>query len=100
MKICARSALRARTGGGLLGRANTDELALAAAVAEFDHAGDFGKQGVVLASSDVVAGLHAGAALAHDDRAPRHQLPAEGLHPQPLRIRIAPVLGTAESFFI
>src|SRR6266853_4975652 len=100
MKIGARHALCALTGGGLLSRANADELALAAAVAEFDHARDFGEQGVVLAPPDVFAGLHPRAALAHDDRAAGHQLPAEGLHAQPLRIRIAPVLGTAESFFM
>src|SRR6266850_2863854 len=67
------------------------ELALAAAVHEFDHAADFGKQGIVFAAADVQPGLDAGAALANDDSAAGHKLPAESLDSQPLRIRIAAV---------
>ena len=66
-----------------------------AAIAEFDDAGDFREQRVVLADADVDAGLDAGAALAHDDGAAGNQLAAESLHAQALRIRIAPVFGTA-----
>ena len=58
-------------------------------------AGDFGEQGIVLADADVHARLDLGAALAHDDRPAGHKLPAESLHAQPLRIRIATVFRTA-----
>src|SRR5438132_1339186 len=68
-----------------------DVLAQAAAVLEADNAADFGEQGVVFAAADVQAGLNAGSALAHDDSAARHQLAAEGLYAQPLRVAIAPV---------
>src|ERR1700726_4595364 len=52
----------------LLGCADADELALPAAVAEFDHAVDLGKQSVILADSDIDAGLKARTALPDDDR--------------------------------
>src|SRR5580692_6713838 len=74
---------------------DVDVLAHAAAVAEFDHAGDFGEQGVVLAAADVHAGLHFGAALTHDDGTAGDKLTAEGLYAQPLRIGVAPVFRTA-----
>src|SRR5438552_2018186 len=70
---------------------DSDVLAQAAAVFEADNAADFGEQGVVFAAADVQAGLNAGAALAHDDGAARHQLATEGFHAQPLRVAIAPV---------
>ena len=41
----------------LFGGHDADELAHAAAVAEFDDAGDLGEQRVVLADADVLAGL-------------------------------------------
>ena len=41
-----------------------------------------------------------GAALPHDDRAAGNQLAPENFHAEPLRIRIAPVFGTAKSFFM
>src|SRR5438105_5973185 len=70
---------------------DSDVLAQAAAVFEADNAADFGEQGVVFAAADVQAGLNAGAALAHDDGAARHQLASEGFYAQPLRVAVAPV---------
>src|ERR1039457_3578428 len=64
-------------------------------IVELHHARDLGEQGIVLAPSDVGARLQFGAPLAHDDAAARHQLAAEDLDAQPLRIRIAPVFRTA-----
>ena len=55
----------------------------------------FGEERVILAPAHVFAGLDRGAALAHDDRAAGNELPAEDLHAEPLRVRIAPVFGTA-----
>src|SRR5579863_4158005 len=104
LDICARS-LRAPLprghgsvellgGGDGLG-SDIDELAHAAAIAEFHDAADFREQGVVTAPADVFARLDAGAALANDDRTARHRLASEHFHAQPLRVGIAPVLGTA-----
>ena len=66
-----------------------------ATIAVFNDAGHLGEQGVVLAHADVLAGLEAAAALAHDDGTAGNQLPAENLHAQALRIRIAAVLGAS-----
>jgi hypothetical protein len=74
---------------------DADEFALAATVAVLHHAGHLGEERVVLAPPDVIAGLDPRAPLADDDRSAGHQLSAEQLHAQPLRIGIAPVFGTA-----
>src|SRR5581483_4782063 len=68
----------------LLGSLDADELAHAAAVFEFHHAGDFREQRVVFAPADIQARLDLGATLPHDDRAARHQLPAEHFYAEPL----------------
>ena len=81
--------------GILLDGVDADELAEPAAILELDHAGYLGEQRVVLAPADVEAGFELGAALPHDDRTAGNQLAAEHFHAQPLRVGIAPVLGTA-----
>src|ERR1035437_1494582 len=91
--LCCRRPVR--LSGGLCACLDVDELAHPSAVLELHHAGDLGEQGIVLAPTDVGAGLQFGAALAHDDAAARYQLAAEDLDAQPLGSRIAPVLGTA-----
>src|SRR5262249_39856012 len=50
--------------------------------------------------SDVFAGLDTRSALPHDDGTAGHQLPAKHFHAQTLRVRIAPVFGTAKTFFM
>src|SRR5258708_40085736 len=60
-------------------------------VEELDASRDLGEECVVFAASDVQSGLHPCAALADDDRAAWHQLPAESLKAKPLRVRVAPV---------
>ncbi len=62
-----------------------------APVEELDASRDLGEECVVFAASDVQSGLHPCAALADDDRAAWHQLPAESLKAKPLRVRVAPV---------
>ena len=52
-----------------------------------------GEQGVIATAPDIVAGVEVGAALANDDLAGADRLTAVPLHPKPLRIRIAAVLG-------
>src|SRR5216684_5776090 len=68
-----------------------DKLPHRSLVEELDAPRDLGKEGVVFAASNVQSGLNPRAALADDDRAARHQLPAESLKAKPLRVRVAPV---------
>src|SRR5258708_37295181 len=60
-------------------------------VEELDASRDLGEESVVFAASDVQSGLHPCAALADDDRAACHHVPAESLKAKPLRVRVAPV---------
>ena len=103
-KICRKIEKAARPGAGRVSHAgrlgedsrfNADEFAHAAAIAELDHAGDFGEQGVVLAPADVLAGLEARTSLPHNDRSAGDELSAEDLDSEPLRVGIAAVFRTA-----
>src|SRR5579864_8615212 len=80
---------------GWLRLAHADELAHPTAVVKLDNACDLGEQRIVLAPAHVVTGLEPRSALPHNDGAARNQLSAEHLDAEALRIRIAPVLGTA-----
>jgi hypothetical protein len=62
-----------------------------ATVAEADHAGDLGEEGVVLAAADIGAGLELGAALADDDGAAEDGLAGEALDAEALRVGVAAV---------
>jgi hypothetical protein len=79
----------------LLGSLYADELAHPAPVLELDHARNLREQRIVLTPTNVQPRLDLGAALPDDDRPARNQLTAEHLHAEPLRVRIAPVFGTA-----
>src|SRR6185437_1122180 len=74
---------------------NVNVLPEPAAIAKFDRSGDLREQGVIFAETDVLARLVAGAALAHDNGAPRHEFARENLDAQPLRVRVAAILGAA-----
>src|SRR6478752_5883063 len=63
----------------------------ARAGAEADHAVDGGEQRVVAAETDILAGVHLGAALADQNIARQDLLAAEALHAQPLAVGIAAV---------
>jgi len=67
------------------------ELTHTAAVPEFNHTGDLGEQGIVLAPADIDAGLNLRAALPNEDGPAGDELAAERLHAEALRIRIATV---------
>jgi len=67
------------------------ELAHLSLVQELDAARDLGEERIVFAPTHVESRLHACAALPHNDRASGHNLPAECLKPQPLRVGVAPV---------
>src|SRR6476469_3935848 len=77
-----------------------DELAAPPTVLELDDAVDLGEERVVLAQTDVLAGVELRAALADDDRAPRDRLAAERLHAQVLGVGVAAVTAGALSFFM
>ena len=67
--------------------------------ANFTRAVDLGEQRVVLAEPDVEAGTEPAAALAHEDRSAGHDVAVEPLDAEALRVAVAPVAGTALSFF-
>src|SRR4051795_745055 len=59
-----------------------------------------GEDRVVLADPGPLAGLEAGAALAHDDLAAGHDLAREHLHAEALGGRVAPVAAGSESLLV
>src|ERR1035438_1401253 len=67
-------------------RLDHHELAHRSLVQEFDAPRDLGEEGIVFAATDVQSGLGWCAALAHNDGAAGHDLPAECLKPKPLRV--------------
>jgi hypothetical protein len=67
------------------------ELAHLSLVQELDASRDLGEEGIVFPAADVQPGLHARAALPHDDRSAGDQLSTECLESKPLRVRIAAV---------
>ena len=81
-------------GSGFLLRLNAHELAHPAAIPERHDPRNFGEERIVFADAYVLAGLDLGAALANDDRAAGNQLTCKYLYAEPLRIRVAAVLGT------
>lgn len=69
-----------------LSRLYEHEAAQVATIDEANDAVDLREEGVVFAATNVLARLQTRAALAHDNRATRHQLSAESLYSKPLRI--------------
>src|SRR5689334_16308192 len=59
--------------------------------AELHDAGARREDRVIAADADAVTGAEARAALPHDDLAAAHQLPREHLHPEHLRVGVAPL---------
>src|SRR6266436_377794 len=89
-----------RGGLGLLRRLDADEAAVTSLVLKLHEARNHGVERVVLALADVFSGLVLGAALAHQDGAGVHELPAEALDAQPLAVRIAAVCRGAAAFLM
>src|SRR4051794_25557196 len=81
------------------GRHDVDHLA-AALLPELDSAGGDGEQGVVAAAAQVGAGVEVGAALADDDLARIHDLAAEALHAEALRVRVTTVASGARALLV
>ena len=79
---------------------DADALAVLAERFELDRARDFGKERIVLSAAHVLAGVDSGTALANDDRSGGDELAGEALHAQSLTVTVAPILGTAYTFFM
>ena len=79
---------------------DADAAAVLAKSLEPDRAGDLRKERIVLSAADVAAGVNSCAALAHEDRAGSDELAGEALDAQSLTVTVAPVLGTAYTFFV
>src|SRR5262245_13669292 len=84
----------------LLDGLNTDDAAVRAVILEFHASRDLRVDRVVLADAGVQARPKAAAALAHDDRAARHDVAIVRFDADALRVRIAAVPGTALSLFM
>jgi hypothetical protein len=72
-----------RDGGDFCG-VNVDEASVLATILEAYYAADLGEEGVVLAATDVCAGLERGSTLTDDDAATEDRLTAEYLDSEPL----------------
>src|SRR5215472_8074187 len=83
--------------GGLLGDAH--ELVVAPAL-EADVPVGLGEEGVIHPDTHVDAGLEACAALPHENASRGDELPAEALHAQHLRVGIAALARTADTFLV
>ena len=66
-------------------------------VAELNVSVDQGKQGVVLAATNIVAGVVLSATLTDDNFARRNVLATKTLHAQALSIRVAAVTSRANA---
>src|SRR5262245_57084987 len=95
----ARAASRALTPGSLAGRGDRDDPAATPGV-ELHHPGPPGEDRVVLADPRAVAGLEAGAPLAHDDLAAADDLSGEDLHAEHLGVGVAAVAAGAEALLM
>src|SRR5512138_2493888 len=65
---------------------HADELAQPSAFSELHDAGDLREQGVVLAAPDILARLELRPPLPDQNRPSGHELPAECLDTEPLRV--------------
>ena len=83
----------------LLSRVNRYDLASAHAL-ECHDAVDARVERVVATAADVAAWMNARAALAHQNGASGHFLPAEALHSEPLPVAVATVSAGADAFLM
>src|SRR5690606_37035031 len=71
-----------------------------AAALEAHHAIDEREERVITPAAHVLSRVELGAALPHEDVARQHALPAESLHAEPLRVRVAAVAARADSLLV
>ena len=86
--------------GSVLERQDADDATARAVILELDRAVHFRKERVVLAETDVQSGTEAPAALAHEDRSAGDAGTVVALDAETLRVAVAPVPGTALTFFM
>ena len=79
-------------------RTNIDPVLHTAGV--FDGTVDEREQRVILAATNVVAGVDVGAALTNENRARRHSLTAKALAAKALAAGVTAVTGGTKSFFV
>ena len=79
---------------------DVNETSSLSAVLELDHPGNSGIEGVVFASSDVLARLEASSTLTDQDGATAHGRAAEGLDAKALGVAVPPVSRTALAFLV
>ena len=79
---------------------NLNETSLLSAVLELDHPGNSGIEGVVFASSDVLARLEASSTLTDQDGSTAHRRTTEGLNAEALGVTVPPIARTALAFLV
>src|SRR6266542_3279731 len=97
-----RPLLRFRRSGSRsrLDRIDRHPLPILVLELEADHAVDQGKEGIVIGAAHVLAGMEFGAALANQDAARGHDLPAVALHAEVLRVAVAAVAARANALLV
>lgn len=81
-------------------RVHADLFAVFAATLEGHNAIHQRKQGVIVTTAHIVAGVNLGATLTDQDVAGAHDLAAVALHTQALGIRVATVTSTTSTFLV
>src|SRR5690606_361760 len=100
-KVPALSSAATATAGRSVRRGvDRDELPRAAAPLETHHAIDQREQRVILPAAHVLARVELGSTLPDQDVAGKDVLPAEALHAEPLRVRVAAVPAGADSLLV
>ncbi len=79
---------------------NADSLLAACDVLELDSTVDQSEQGIVLADSDIVAGMYSGSSLSDDDIAGFYSLSVGLLNAETLGFAVATVLGGADALLV
>src|SRR6266487_521562 len=84
----------------VLERQHADDAAARAVILELDRPVDLCEEGVVLAESDVEPRAEPPPALPHEDRSPGDDVAVVAFDAEALRVAVAPVPGTALTFFV
>jgi len=79
---------------------DVDEPSALPTALELHDTAYFREQRIVLATSDVLARLEAGAALSHQDGPAGHVLPGERFDPEPLSVAVPTVTRASLTFFV
>lgn len=81
-------------------REDADDSLVAAFALEFDHAGDFGEQGVVFPDANIPTWVNLCSALPHDYRASRYGFTTIRFNAESLSVRVTAIAGAAHALLM